>query len=384
MLFYEFFAGGGMARLGLGADARCLFANDIDPDKCAAYIRNFGGAELHEADIRSLSTADLPGHADVAWASSPCQDLSAAGHGAGLKGPRSCMAFAFLWLMAGLAAERRGPPIIVIENVDRLVTSKGGRDLASLVELLTAIDYRVGTLVVDAALFLPQSRRRLFLVAVRDDVAVPGFVLSSAAKSCWHPAALEHALTHPSAQARRQWVWWTLPQPAPRTNTLADMIEPEPKGVRWDSEEETIRLLAMMSEASREKLAAARMRGTPILGAMSQRTRYRNEAKIQRVEVRFDGLAGCLLAPKGGSSCQRLLFIDGSDVRSRRLSPREAARLMGLPEHYVLPRGFWDAMRLIGDGVAVPVVEHLTRHLIMPILGTSARPSELTPLAQAA
>jgi DNA (cytosine-5)-methyltransferase 1 len=76
-------------------------------------------------------------------------------------------------------------------------------------------------------------------------------------------------------------------------------------------------------------------------------------------------------AAKGGSSCQRLLFIHGKSVRSRRLSSREAARLMGLPEDYILPKRFGEAMRLIGDGVVVPVVEHIARHLIGPILSAA-------------
>ena len=40
LTFYEFFAGGGMARAGLGPAWRCLFANDIDDRKAAAYRAN--------------------------------------------------------------------------------------------------------------------------------------------------------------------------------------------------------------------------------------------------------------------------------------------------------------------------------------------------------
>jgi DNA (cytosine-5)-methyltransferase 1 len=36
--------------------------------------------------VGELSLSDLPGIADLAWASFPCQDLSLAGGGAGLKG----------------------------------------------------------------------------------------------------------------------------------------------------------------------------------------------------------------------------------------------------------------------------------------------------------
>ena len=50
LTFYEFFAGGGMARLGLGDDWECLLANDFDPAKAAAYRANFGGEHLREGD----------------------------------------------------------------------------------------------------------------------------------------------------------------------------------------------------------------------------------------------------------------------------------------------------------------------------------------------
>ncbi|MFM8753450.1 MAG: DNA (cytosine-5-)-methyltransferase, partial [Phenylobacterium sp.] len=63
--FLEFFAGGGMARLGLGLGWSCLFANDFDPVKGAAYRANFADAEAHfsGADVWNLSAADLPGPA---------------------------------------------------------------------------------------------------------------------------------------------------------------------------------------------------------------------------------------------------------------------------------------------------------------------------------
>ncbi|EBU9644554.1 DNA cytosine methyltransferase [Escherichia coli] len=78
-----------MARAGLGPDWQCLLANDFDPKKGAAYAANWGDDHLRVADVATLSTADLPGCADLAWASFPCQDLSLAGAGAGLKGERS-------------------------------------------------------------------------------------------------------------------------------------------------------------------------------------------------------------------------------------------------------------------------------------------------------
>src|SRR4051794_17161968 len=87
--FYEFFAGGEMARAGLGDGWTCTFANDFDFKKAAAYQSNWGADDLHVDDIRQVKLQQLDGTADLAWGSFPCQDLSLAGSGAGLKGERS-------------------------------------------------------------------------------------------------------------------------------------------------------------------------------------------------------------------------------------------------------------------------------------------------------
>ena len=75
-----------MARAGLGAHWRCTFANDFDAQKGLTYQANWGtGGELKIGDIRAVTVAELPGHPDLIWGSFPCQDLSLAGRGAGLR-----------------------------------------------------------------------------------------------------------------------------------------------------------------------------------------------------------------------------------------------------------------------------------------------------------
>jgi DNA (cytosine-5)-methyltransferase 1 len=88
LAFYEFFAGGGMARIGLGSAWRCAFSNDICEKKASAYRAFFGDGEMKVDDVASLTPADLPGTPTLVWGSFPCQDLSLAGNGAGLGGER--------------------------------------------------------------------------------------------------------------------------------------------------------------------------------------------------------------------------------------------------------------------------------------------------------
>jgi DNA (cytosine-5)-methyltransferase 1 len=171
--YLEFFAGGGMARAGLGAGWRCLFANDIDARKAASYAANWGAGDMRVADIHALTAADVPGRADLAWASFPCQDLSLAGAGAGLRGGRSGAFFGLRDLLADLAGEGRAPTLLALENVVGALTSNKGADFRLLVESLDGLGSESGALVIDSARFVPQSRPRLFIVAVRRGAAVP-------------------------------------------------------------------------------------------------------------------------------------------------------------------------------------------------------------------
>jgi DNA (cytosine-5)-methyltransferase 1 len=66
--FYEFFAGSGMVRAGLGASWRCLFANDFDGKKAASYEQNWGKGELLVGDIGKVASCELPGQACEALA----------------------------------------------------------------------------------------------------------------------------------------------------------------------------------------------------------------------------------------------------------------------------------------------------------------------------
>ena len=372
--FLEFFAGGGMARAGLGDGWTCLFANDVDPRKAAAYRDNWGDDAMAVADIAGLATADLPGRADLVWGSFPCQDLSLAGGQAGLAGARSGTFFPFWRLMRGLGAEGRGPRIIALENVCGALTSHGGRDFQVIAAAFAEAGYAFGALVIDAALFTPQSRPRLFMIGVRDDLAIPPSLREAGPGPPFHTPALVTAVGRLPEGARDRFVWWRLPTPPPRARRFADEVETAPADVPWHSQAETARLLEMMTPRNRAKIDAARAAGGLRVGAVYRRTRLAADGgRVQRAEARFDDTAGCLRTPAGGSSRQTLLVVDGPLVRSRLISARETARLMGLPDSYRLPTGYTDAYHLTGDGVVVPVVRALAAHLFEPMLAAWGR-----------
>lgn len=367
--FYEFFAGGGMVRSGLGLRWQCLFANDFDFKKAATYNDNWGQGAITPKDVRKVEVKDLPGRADLAWASFPCQDLSLAGMGAGLKGDRSGTFWPFWQLMTQLQEKRRAPRIIVLENVCGTLTSHGGKDFVAIAKALANADYRFGAIVVDAVDFVPQSRPRLFIIAVAKGITIPRDVLSPDATLLWHPKALQIAHLRLKGAARDQWLWWKLPAPPRRETRFADLVEENPTSVAWHTPAETAKLLAMMSDKNREKVEAAKRSGQLLVGTIYKRTRFdERDEKVQRAEVRFDDIAGCLRTSTGGSSRQSIIVVKGDQVRSRLLSSREAARLMGLPDQYKLPKSYNEAYHLAGDGVVVPVVRYIAEHILEPVL----------------
>jgi DNA (cytosine-5)-methyltransferase 1 len=371
--FYEFFAGGGMARAGLGLEWRCLFANDFDHKKSRMYRENWsGGAEIKTADVGSLTTKDIPASAHLAWASFPCQDLSLAGGGAGLKGDRSGTFWSFWTLMKGLIEEKRAPRLIVLENVCGTLTSHDGTDFATICGGFQQAGYAVGAVVIDASLFVPQSRPRLFVVGVHPDMTIPEELTGVGPWAPWHTRTLKTAYEKLPAKTKQVWKWWKLPQPPKRKVKLEDLIEENPTSTSWFSAEATRDLLDMMSEINREKVAQARREGRRIVGGVYKRTRPdASGRKVQRAEIRFDNVSGCLRTPAGGSSRQVILMVDGRSVKARLISSRETARLMGLPDEYKLPENYNEAYHLTGDGVVVPVVRHLAKHIFEPILDAS-------------
>lgn len=369
---YEFFAGGGLARLGLEPDWRVTFANDWDPMKARAYRAAFGNDHFRAGDIWALSSADLPGQAALAWASFPCQDLSLAGARGGLAAPRSGAFFGFHRLLAQLQSEGRAPPLVVIENVTGLISSRAGADLETLCAHLIGLGYQVGAVEIDAAAFVPQSRPRAFIIASRP--AIPAALHGKEPAVPFHPPGLVAAVAAFDARVKERWIWWRLPSPPWRNHQLADIVDwDDPCG--WRTPAETEAVLGLMHTRHRTRIDALRNAGGVHVGALFRRIRIENGVRVQRAEARFDGIAGCLRTPAGGSSRQTLIVIDNGAVRTRLISPREAARLMGVPDEYPLPFGQTAALKVCGDGVAVPVVRFLSQNLLTPLRQRQSAPA---------
>lgn len=360
-----------MVRAGLGSAWQCVFANDFDHKKSATYRLNWGGEGFYEGDVRDAEP-HLPVSApDLVWASFPCQDLSLAGGGAGLKGNRSGTFWPFWEHMETLKRTNRAPKLIALENVGGTLSSHEGKDFVAIVDAFQKLGYAVGAMMIDAELFVPQSRPRLFFIGIQDAQSIPTHMVGLVPQDEWVPSALKRAYIQLPEKLKDNWLWWQMAAPAKRNVRFADLIIEQPVDVEWHAPQDTQNLLNMMAPLHRKKVEQAKLAKTRKVGTIYRRTRKAEDGEgVQRAEVRFDDVAGCLRTPAGGSSRQVLLIVEGERVRSRLISARETARLMGLPDTYVLPKRYNEAYHLTGDGVVVNVVKHLSENILLPLVSS--------------
>lgn len=365
--FAEFFAGIGLMRMGLENQGWSLaFANDIDPQKEQMYKAHFGDDQHFVLrDIHQLSSDRVPTVA-LATASFPCNDLSLAGARNGLKGEHSSAFWGFIRILKDLGW--RKPPIVLLENVTGFLTSHDGEDFRQALVALNSLGYTVDAFILDAARFVPQSRPRLFVVAILEtDIKssqiseTPGFYESDV-----RPAALaKFILTHPEIQ----WNIRNLPsQPIAQSKletVLEDLSEEAPE---WWSVERAEYLLNQMSV--RHRAIADRMIAGSEWSYGTVFRRVRNSKSM--AELRTDGIAGCLRTPRGGSGRQILFKAGQGRYFARLLTPRECARLMGA-DSYTINVPLNQALFGFGDAVCVPVIEWIAKFYLNPVVNELIR-----------
>ena len=354
MSYLEFFAGSGLVAQGLKSMFKPIWANDICEKKSAVYTANHTKKHFHLGSISDVKGMELPA-ASLAWASFPCQDLSLAGLAGGIHGARSGLVWEWLRIMDEMPET---PALLVAENVLGLVSTDGGAHYRTLHAALVERGYKVGAMLLDAVRFVPQSRPRIFVVAVKEGVEIPAELMSD--KPTWlHPEAVQKV-----AVGLKDWIWWNMPEPAERKITLADVIEWDTEYAKTESDERNISLISPKH--------AARLKTIPKSQLFAAPGYKRTRDGKQVLELRFDNIAGCLRTPGGGSSRQLLVIRRNGKLQSRLLTIRETARLMGAPDGYKIPGTYNDGYKAMGDAVAVPVAKWLATKLLLPLANTYA------------
>jgi DNA (cytosine-5)-methyltransferase 1 len=338
----EFFAGSGLVAYGLRGMFHPVWSNDICPKKAAVYQANFESDHFVLDDIKNISGVMIP-YAHLSWASFPCQDLSLAGSIGGIDAKRSGLVWEWLRILHEMPNK---PSLLLIENVTGLLSANDGANYKKLHWALLDLGYKSGAIVLDASLFVPQSRPRVFIIALGKDIQIPEKLQDNGKNWLHNKAAIKLGCSLP------EWIWWRTKKPPLRQAKLINILD---LNLPYDKD----KVLSLIPPHHKEQLALY----TDVVATGYRRVRY----KKQCLELRFDGIAGCLRTPEGGSSKQFVIVKQNNELHARVLSPREAARLMGAPDTFNLPGTNNDAYKAMGDAVALPVATFVGKSFLMPL-----------------
>ncbi len=312
MKVIDLFAGIGGMRLAFGrVGAECVFSSEWDKFAQQTCVANFG--ETPAGDIRAIDADDIPDH-DVLLAGFPCQPFSIAGvskknslgHAHGFADDRQ--GNLFFEIVRILAARR--PPALLLENVRNLKTHDGGRSFRIIKRELQRLGYRVHHQVLDGQAYVPQHRKRIFIVGFHRD--------------CWP----DLGFAFPPA-----------PASGPR---LADILQPD------DEVDRKYTLGDHLWDYLQAYAAKHRRRG--------------NGFGYGLVDPARDRITRTLSARYYKDGSEILIKQEGRNPR--RLTPRECARLMGFPDDFVIPVSDTQAYRQFGNSVVVPLVTDLARAML--------------------
>lgn len=321
--FSDLFAGIGGFRLGLeGVGGSCVFSCEWDTHAQHTYEQWFN--ELPVGDIRKVSPSDIPNH-DVLAAGFPCQPFSIAGvskkASLGKAHGFEDVAQGTLFFHLSTLIEVKRPPVLLLENVKNLLSHDKGRTWAIIKQRLDDLEYKIYPKVIDAAAWVPQHRERLFIV---------GFDRLRFGDSP------EFQFPDRGRDAR------------PR---FGDILEPEVH-VKYT-------LSDHLWEYLQEYAAKHRSMGNGFGYGLTD----------------LDGVSRTLSAR---------YYKDGSEVlipqtgrrNPRRLTPREAARLMGFPERLRIAVSDTQAYKQFGNAVVPPVAEAIGREIVRSLDALGYRSSD--------
>lgn len=355
----EFFAGIGLARAGMGAAGiETVWANDYDKVKCRLYAAQWGDAHLSFGDVFDVDAETVP-DADIAWASSPCTDLSLAGKRGGLVDGRESKAF-FGFVNVIEKMGDRAPRALVLENVCGLASSHEGNDFRMVVEEFNRLGYSVDAFELNARRWLPQSRPRMFVVGVK--VPIDGGEIDTSIR----PDRLAWIHSDPDLVTHITPVEKAPVLLAGGFTVMAERIADNDH--RWWDEKRSKAFIDSLSDIQRERFETLRAADETVA-----RTAYRRTRAGKPVwEIREDDISGCLRTARGGSSKQAVVFVGEGEAKMRWMTGLEYARLQGAGEFNL--DGFRESQiqYAFGDAVAVPAVTWLMEQAVLPALRKGA------------
>jgi DNA (cytosine-5)-methyltransferase 1 len=308
MTFVDLCAGIGGFHLALDAvGGECVYACERDKHAAKTYRANFFTDPT--GDLFTTPSEDVPHH-DILTAGFPCQPFSQAAR-AKLATLGRATGFddgkrgTVFFEIARIIGDKR-PAAFLLENVPAITSHDGGRTFETILDVLGKhLGYHIWHDIIDSSYAVPQARKRLFIVGFRDPTLF----------------------------------WW--PEQIPTHGVLRDVLEPDPDPKLTLSEK-----------------------------AMEGQRRHR-----AKQEARGHGFGYCIAdLDKPSKTFVAHYHKHGTEIlipqegrNPRRLSPREAARLMGFPDSFEIPVSNTQAWKQFGNAVVVPVAQDIAAAMVETI-----------------
>lgn len=312
----DLFAGIGGTRLGfqLTGKVRSVFSSEWDKFSQKTYFANFG---VHpHGDITQIKESVVPNH-DILVAGFPCQAFSQAGKKLGFEDTRGTLFFD----VARIIKAKR-PKMFLLENVKNLKSHDKGRTYKTIINTLREMDYEVSSVLFKARDFgAPQNRERIYIV---------GFDKLTLKKI--------DSFRFPIA-------------PKPKTR-VGDILE--------DYVDEKYTISDTLWEGHKRRKLQHKAKGNGFgFSLVNSNSPYTNT-----ISARYY---------KDGSE----ILIEQLNKNPRKLTPREAARLQGFPEEFIIPVSDTQAYKQFGNSVCVPVVNAIAKEMLKVLDAQTAFSSKL-------
>jgi DNA (cytosine-5)-methyltransferase 1 len=307
--FIDLFAGiGGIRTAFERQGGRCVFTSEWDKFAQETYQANFG--DLPHGDITTIKASEIPKH-DVLLAGFPCQPFSHAGLKKGFEDSRGTLFFDIARIV-----DHHRPTALLLENVKGFARHDGGNTLEAIERILDDLGYNTYYKILNARDFgVPQNRERIYIVGVnRKKIGTTPF---------------------------------QFPRPPYYNTRVGDILD---------------------------RRVSAKYTLSDKLWAGHVRRRKEHERK-------GNGFGYSLFDRDSDytSTISARYYKDGSEIlisqkgkNPRKLTPREAARLQGFPEEFLIPVSDSQAYKQFGNSVAIPVVEAIAREMKMQLLNQRA------------
>ena len=299
----DLFAGIGGTRLGFHqtGKVKSVFSSEIDKFAIKTYQRNFG--DVPYGDITKIKSNDIPDH-DILVGGFPCQAFSQAGKKLGFKDTRGTLFFE----IARILHDKR-PKAFLLENVKNLTTHDKGRTFKVILETLKELDYEVFFRTYKARDFgVPQNRERIYIVGFDKKTVL-------------------------------NYKDFRFPEPLKTETCVGNILE--------HNVDDKYTISDQLWEGHKRRKDKNKIEGKGFgYTLFNEKSPYTNTLSARYY--------------KDGSE----ILIEQKGKNPRKITPREAARLQGFPEDFVIPVSDTQAYKEFGNSVAVPVIREIAINML--------------------